>query len=172
MQERWHARCQSLRVWVNANTGKLPKYDETLPCGFLVGVWLFKQRGRLAKGRLEQVQISDLDDAAPGWRSEIVTIPESLHKHPSTTELDRNEAYHAIMRELAAFIAEYGRFPRCGGVPDTDEYWLGKWLVKQRSVQSRGRLSTERAESLDSTVPGWRNGVSLSQREQRWRDSL
>ena len=125
----------------------------------------------LAKQRLEKVQISLLDDVVPGWRMKVATIPESLYKRPNTRELDRKVTYHVHVKDLATFIAEHGRFP-CNSATENDELQLGCWISAQRMSQSHGKLSAERAELLDCTVPGWQNRTVLSLREQQWQNSL
>ena len=125
----------------------------------------------LAKQRLEKVQISLLDDVVPGWRIKVATIPENLYKRPNTRELDRQVTYHAHVKDLATFIAEHGRFP-CNSATEHDELQLGGWISAQRMSQSHGKLSAERSELLDRTVPGWQNRTLLSLREQQWQNSL
>ena len=171
LKERWNTRCQSLLRWIETHNGSLPKIDTTLPCGFAIGKWLRVQRMRLQSQRLEGVRISALDDAAPGWRSMIALSSENLHKRPTATELEREDRFTANLREAAALVAELGRFPRGTGI-DTSTDRVANWLVSQRKGNSLGKLSIERVQQLDHTLPGWQNEDFSYELECRWQASL
>ena len=137
------------------HSGFLPKLGDKLPCGFGIGGWFYNQRMQLQRQRLEGDRIGALDNAAPGWRSMIALTSKSLHKQPTATELEHENRYTENLREAVAFVAEFGRLPRVNGLcAKTDR--LAKWLASQRSCASFGKLSIERAQSLDHNLPGWR----------------
>ena len=171
LKERWHARCHSLRHWVETHNGHLPKKPDTLPCGFSIGDWLIFQRKLLRRQRLEAVKICALDDAAPGWRSSIAVSPEGLHKRLTAVELELEDRFTANVRDVAAFVAEHGSIPRDSKRGTATDY-LAVWLANQRKHVPTGRLSVERVQHLDHIVPGWRTGQGRGGWEQRWQDSL
>ena len=171
LKERWHARCQALRHFVETHSGHLPKPPDTLPCGFHIGHWLSFQRKLLKRQRLEGVRICALDDAAPGWRSSIAVSPEGLHKRLTAAELEEEDRFTANLRDVAAFVAEHGSIPRDSKMGTATDH-LAVWLVSQRRQVATGRLSVERVQHLDHTVPGWRKGQGGGEGGRRWQDSL
>lgn len=66
--------------------------------------------------------------------------------------------------ELAAFVAEHGRYPSVNREPGKS---LGAWLTYQRSRSRDGRLSAERAATLDAAAPSWRDPRGVS---DRWEE--
>ena len=126
---------------------------------------------RLRSQRLEGVQIGALDDAAPGWRSRIALSSENLHKRLTAAELEREDCFTAHLREAAALVAELGKFPRANGT-DTSTGRVAYWLKQQRKGNSSGKLSIERVQQLDHTLPGWRNINCFYEGEHRWQASL
>ena len=171
LQERWHARCQSLRHWIETNKGSLPKQGDKLPCGFAIGAWLYHQRKRLQGQRLEGTRIGALDDAAPGWRNTVALSPEGLHKRPSATELSRESQFTANLRDIAAFVTELGRLPRKNDMRD-NEHRLASWISDQRRNALGGILSIERDQRLDRTLPGWRMEGVPDKGSRRWHNAL
>ena len=170
LQERWHARCQSLRRWIETHSGYLPKQGDKLPCGFGIGGWLHNQRKHLQSQRLEEARIGALDNAAPGWRSMLALSSESLHKRLNAIELEHENRFTENLREAAAFVAEFGRLPRANGVCAKKDR-LPMWLTHQRRFASLGKLSIERAQRLDHTLPGWRRDFS-DEMEEQWQNAL
>ena len=164
-------RCESLRCWIESHNGHLPKRGDKLPCGFGIGSWLYKQFNQLKGQRLEGYQISALDDAAPGWRSTIALSPESLCKRPSATELERENRFTLSLGEAVALVDELGRFPVLNGM-STQFDRVANWLIKQRRAESCGRLSVERAQRLDHTLPGWRRKNLSDELERQWQNAL
>ena len=171
LQERWHARCQSLRRWIETHNGSLPKQGDKLPCGFEIGAWLNFQRMRLKSQRLEGIRIGALDDAAPCWRSTVVLSLESLHKFPNITELKRESQFTASLTVAAALVAELGRLPRNSGTSSNEDLVAG-WIANQRRHALRGTLSIERAQRLDRTLPGWSLEGMPDEGSRRWQKSL
>ena len=164
-------RCESLRRWIESHNGRLPKRGDKLACGFGIGPWLYKQRDQLKSQRLEGVQISALDDAAPGWRINMALSPESLCKRPSATELERENRFTLILGKAAALVAKLGRFPCHNGVDNKNDP-VAKWLGNLQRRESCGRLSVERVQRLDHTLPGWRRGNLSDELEQQWQNAL
>ena len=164
-------RVQSLRHWIESHNGHLPKRGDKLPCGFGIGSWLCRQVTQLKGQRLEGVQISALDDVAPGWRSDIALSPESLHKRPSATELEREKRFTLSLGEAVALVDELGRFPALNSM-GTQFDRVANWLTLQRRRESCGRLSVERAQRLDHTLPGWRRNNQSDELEQQWQNAL
>ena len=171
LQERWHARCQSLRRWIETHSGYLPNQGDKLPCGFGIGKWLQNQRKQLQSQRLEGVQVGALDDAAPGWRCMIALSSEGLLKRPTATELELENRFTVSLREATAFVAEFGRLPRVSGLSSKTNR-LAMWLAAQRRCASRGKLSIERAQRLDHTLPGWRKVEFTDEMEGQWQNAL
>ena len=171
LQERWHTRCQSLRCWVETHSGYLPKKGINLPCGFGIGAWLHNQRKQLQSQRLDGVRIAALDDAAPGWRITIDLSSDSLHKRPSATELELENRFTVNLREATALVAEFGRLPRANGLC-AKKTRLASWLSHQRRCASLGKLSIERAQRLDHSLPGWRTDIGSDEMVGQWQDAL
>ena len=163
-------RCKLLRRWIQTHNGSLPGADDKLPCGFGIGMWLYRQRKKLQSQRLEGDQIGALDDAAPGWRSTIALRPESLQKYPNPKELKLENRFTANLGEAASFAAKVGRLPHWNGDVDNDR--LANWVSRQRRLESLGILSIERAQRLDNTLPGWRKVQPSHVLEQRWQTTL
>ena len=171
LQERWHARCQSLRHWIETHNGSLPKHGDKLPCGFDIGGWLYRQRMRQQSQRLEGTRIGALDDAAPGWRSTVFLSPEGLHKRPNITEPKRDHQFTARLSVAAALVSELGKLPRNSGMSSNEDQVAG-WIAHQRRNALRGTLSIERAQRLDRTLPGWRMEGVPDKGSRRWHNAL
>ena len=165
------ARTLPIHCWIESHNGSLPKHGDKLPCGFKIGAWLYCQRKALKSQRLEGIQIGALDDAAPGWRSTVVLSPESLHKFPNITELKRESQFTASLRVAATLVAELGRLPRNSGM-SANEHQVAGWIAHQRRHALRGKLSIERAQRLDHTLPGWRKEHMPDEGSRRWQNSL
>ena len=170
LQERWQTRLQSLRRWIEMHGGHLPESGDTLPCGFQIGKWLYQQRGKLQRQRLEAVRIGELDSVAPGWRSSVALSSENLHKRPSATEIELENRFTEHLREAAASVAEFGRFPRVDGMCAAKDR-VASWLKNQRTNVSVGKLSNDRAQRLDNILPGWRTDAT-DDLEQQWQNAL
>ena len=151
----------------------MPTEDNKLPCGFSIGTWLTRQRTQLRNQRLEGDQICALDNAAPGWRSSIDLSPEGLHKRPTAIELERDEKFTAGLRQAAAYFAEHGRFPPLNSMARGHAYnQIATWIAEKRKFELWGRLSIERVQQLDHSLPGWRKSDVSDEREQRWQDAF
>ena len=74
------------------------------------------------------------------------------------------------LREATAFVAEFGRTPRVSGLCAMNGQ-LAIWLGHQRRFASHGKLSTERAQRLDYSLPGWRTDFS-DEMEGQWHNAL
>ena len=126
---RW-ARTLSEVSDYRLDRGRLPG-DETPESGRL-RQWLGRQRAKEAAGGLSPVQVQALDAMDGDWR------------------LDRkNLSWEG--RLLGAVLEHRAT----GAVPRESE--AGRWLTRQRSRMSAGKLSGEQLEALDEMVPGWRN---------------
>ena len=171
MKERWQARLQALRLWIETHGGNLPEGVDALPCGFGIARWLQWQREQLRSQRLDRVRIGVLDDAAPGWRTSISLGPDSLQKRLDASALERENRFTESLRGAAALLAELGRLPRVNDM-GTEQVRVAMWLSDQRRNKSLGILSGERVRQLDHSVPGWRDAEYTDERERQWQTAL
>ena len=56
LKERWHLRCQSLRRWIQKHNISLPGVDDKLPCGFGIGMWLYR---RVCESEGQNIDVPD-----------------------------------------------------------------------------------------------------------------
>ena len=95
--------------------------------------WLKRQKAREDLGRLSPAQIQALNAVDGDWRA--------------------NQSSLSWENNLTDAILEYQQL---GRIPGNDE-GAGRWLVRQRSRMSAGKLSDDQLSALDEGLPGWRN---------------
>ena len=125
----------------------------------------------LQNQRLEEVQIGELDKAAPGWRSTIALSPEKMQKRPNAREIEHDNRFMTFLNEAAVLVAENGGMLRKGELA-TNKNRVANWLAHQRNKKSMGTLPFERIQRLDHTLPGWQNADYTCELERRWPASL
>ncbi len=132
----------SLEIKQNFKTLNGIDYDEN---GYNFGIWLTNQRQMYKKGKLSKERIELLKQI--GMRFET---------------RDNDEVWNQMYMLVELYFKEYGnleipsKFKTLNGT-DEDEngYNLGIWLVSQRQMYKKGKLSPERKELLDQIGMIW-----------------
>jgi superfamily II DNA or RNA helicase len=134
LDESWERGADALRSYV-AREG-----DSSVPLGhcedaFGLGAWVAKRRALYRSGKLSEQQIRWLE-ARPGWSWD-----------PRTDRWERG--FEALVR--------YTRQRGSATPPPNsvfDRFRLGTWVVVNRTMKDKGKLSAERQHRLES-LPGW-----------------
>ena len=109
-----------------------------------MAVWLQRRREEARAGTLAQ-EYRDGLAVLDGWEGK-----------------PRAEADEERWQERLAALVEYraagNDWPRHKAVITGEEHQLGVWLHLQRAKVRRGQLDPQKAEALDSALPGWRSG--------------
>ncbi|GAB2741623.1 helicase associated domain-containing protein [Sinomonas soli] len=78
----------------------------------------------------------------------------SLAGLPALRQQSEND-FAAAVNEVSAFVRDRGRLPE-PAARDRTEVRLGAWLAAQRAADRRGRLSAQRASTLQRVLGrGW-----------------
>lgn len=125
-------------------TGRYPSRNAEDPSERSLAVWLQRRREDARAGTLAQ-EYRDGLAVLGGWEGK-----------------PRAEADEERWQERLAALVEYGAagndLPRHKAVIIGSEHELGIWLHAQRYKARRGQLDPQKAEALDTAVPGWRSG--------------
>jgi hypothetical protein len=148
---RWDESIARLEAYVTAgNTPNVPaafRYD-----GFGLGDWVRRQHGSRASLSSEQVERLE---AVPGWAwREFNPRLSRTPRASRATALRREVKWEATRLIAQRFYQEHHYWPSSSTVTDSG-LALGIWAITQRSLRSRGELSSRRKAALEAT-PGWR----------------
>lgn len=91
----------------------------------------------MSAGKLDDDQISALDEGPPGWRN-----------------LDRIRWFEQL-DSLVSWCGRSRRLPT-SRTADSEGKRLGTWLAFQRKRNRSGLLKDDQIAALDDRVPGWR----------------
>ncbi len=131
-EENWNQKCDLLEEYMTINNGKEP-VDGEIYKGENIGDWLNKQKGLYRKGRLSKEKIVILESLGVIWNKN----EENWNK-----KCDLLEEYMTINN---------------GKEPERKEKYkgenIGNWLVNQKSLYRKGKLSEERQLKLLSISP-------------------
>ena len=142
LAEIYFKKYGSLEIKQNFKTLNGIDYDEN---GYNFGIWLTNQRQMYKKGKLSKERIELLKQI--GMRFET---------------RDNDEVWNQMYMLAELYFKEYGnleipsKFKTLNGT-DEDEngYNLGVWLVRQRQMYKKGKLSPERKELLNQIGMIW-----------------
>lgn len=109
-----------------------------------LGLWLQRRRRNAAAGTL-----------APAFRDGLQTLPDWA---TNTRTLSDESRWNERFAGLAAYRAAGEEWPRHKNAATEEEHTLGVWLHTQRFKLRRGELLQARVETLDTALPGWREG--------------
>lgn len=118
------------------------------PDGYLLGVWLAKQRRAFIVGKLEPLHLQRLN-----------AIEVDLKSVPNVWEIQFNH--------LTTYYMTYGHSDVPYDYVTNDGYPLGTWLATQKRAYKKGSLSSDRTRRLntmgvvwDALEASWREGYS------------
>lgn len=103
--------------------------------------WLRQQRRALEGGALRAERLAALDIALPGW------------------QVSAEGTWEAVFGQLTGWIERTGQMPSHTKA-DGEQALLYRWLVAQRSFNSRGALSQKKMLRLQALAPGWQNHLA------------
>ena len=98
--------------------------------GFNLGIWVGKQRGAKAQGRLSPDQIEQLEGLGFIW--DVL-----------------NHLWVQGFEDLLAYKAEHGNVLVPSKYQTSGGFKLGTWVRKQRGAKAQGRLSPDQIEQLE-----------------------
>lgn len=104
--------------------------------------WLTTQRSYDRAGKLPGHRARWLTEVLPGWRTD-------------TRALHFDAQWRLNLAQVLVFRAEHGRLPESTTEPA--EYFLARWLQRQRRDHRNGTLEAGRRAALDAQLPGWTN---------------
>ena len=124
-------------VAFRATHGRLPTRGATASAQEReLGVWLNNQRSAERAGRLGPERLRWLGEQLPDWRD------------------SRLAGWLERAMEVERYVDEQARMPHPRSTNPRSRQ-LGGWLETQRAALRAGRLATNRAEWLDTRLPGW-----------------
>lgn len=103
------------------------------------------------------------DRSECGVRDGLAVLPGWEGKPRSEANEDR---WRERLAALVAYRAAGNDWPRHKAFVTGEEHELGVWLHTQRYKARRGELDPQKAEALDTAVPGWRAGRQRGRRSQ------
>lgn len=110
-----------------------------------LGVWVCSLRQQMTRGTLNKAKVERLNQIGFQWR---ITVIKGAQINPQIAKADKwNDRF-----QLVASIKQ--RTGSCK-VPTTDRK-LTKWVYRQRREMSRGKLSIEKQEKLNSIGFQWK----------------
>jgi superfamily II DNA or RNA helicase len=115
--------------------GNLAIFRGRMYKGHDLGAWLVAQRSRFMRGQLPADQVARLE-SLKGWSWD-----------------PRGDTWDSYYRALESFVREHGHALVLVDYPENG-LQLGTWIAKQRTVYTRGQLSADRVERLES-LKGW-----------------
>lgn len=125
-------------------TGRYPARTAESTTERTLAAWLQRRREDARAGTL-----------APAYRDGLAVLPG--WQTPPRTEADEAR-WHDRLEALSAYRQSGNDWPRHKATIKGEEHDLGVWLHLQRSKLHRGQLDPAKAQALDETVPGWREG--------------
>ncbi|MBT2515523.1 helicase associated domain-containing protein [Arthrobacter sp. ISL-30] len=111
--------------------------------------WLQHQRASLRSGLLLADRAQKLDRNLPGWNGRFL----SGGHEPSSSD---HERWSNRLGQVLEHLETYGKLPVMGVSSSPEEYFLGRWISRQRYALKTGSLHPNRVTRLDKLVPGWR----------------
>lgn len=132
LQDQWISTLNDV-LQFKADHGKLPGDGGLAERERNLQQWLKRQKTAEAAGNLSPAQIQALNAVDGDWRA--------------------NQSHLSWENNLTAAVLGFQRLGRLPG--STEE--SGRWLGRQRSRLSAGKLSSDQLAALDRALPGWRN---------------
>lgn len=124
--------------------GGLPAQNDSAEARVLYR-WLENQRRTHDAGRLTPDKVGALD---------------RLGEWVGTRKGNPDELWVRRLEQVQQFRDKSGRFPVYDPQRRPDEKVLAVWLGRQRTWLRKGRLRTDRRETLGDTLPGWNRSRS------------
>ena len=140
--EEWFGRLES---YVAESGNARPPADYSDEDGNALGGWVSFQRTHRTKGRLSDERVERLE-SLPGWSWD-----------------PKEDVWNGYFDELVAYVATNGNAAVPTSLVLPDGRRLGMWASGQRTNRTKGQLSDEKAERLES-LPGW----SWDLKEDEW----
>ena len=145
----WYEMAVLLQRWVRTHSAA-PRALATDPEERDLAVWLTGQLERRADlGAAERIVLDRIAQESSAARPERAPAQD-----------DSDGAWRARAEDLAAFVAQRGRWPRRYASNEDDR--LAQWLYRQRRLKRAGHScwTDERQRLLDELAPGWLDGKS------------
>lgn len=136
-------RMQQLVTLVQ-ETGRYPSRNAESTSERTLADWLQRRRADARAGTL-----------APAFRDGLAVLPGWEGK--PRVEADEHR-WQERLAALSAYRAAGNDWPRHKAFVTGEEHDLGVWLHTLRYKARRGELAVNKAEALDTAVPGWRMG--------------
>lgn len=126
------------------STGRYPSTKAGTAAERSLAAWLRRRRIEAKAGTLTHTYGEGLA-VLPNWQD----TPRSAADE---------ERWQERLTALAAYRAAGHDWPRHKATDTAQEHGLGVWLHTQRYKLTRGDLSADKKQALDSAVPGWSAG--------------
>lgn len=136
-------RMQQLVALVQ-ETGRYPSTNAESTSERALATWLQRRREDARAGTL-----------APAFRDGLAVLAGWEGKPRAEANEDR---WQERLTALTTYRAAGNDWPRHKAFITGEEHELGVWLHTQRYKARRGELDIQKAEALDTAVPGWRTG--------------
>lgn len=159
LQKRWDEALDDLRAFVEEHGHASPASAFVTDDGFALGDWVARQRGSYRDGTMAADRIRRLE-AMPRW-----------------SWVGYRSRWESAFQRMLAYVAEFGDAYVLSGYVSDDGFRLGSWVSAQRAKYRSGRLSKQRAASLQQ-LPGWMWEPDFDQSRARsealhnWQDTL
>ena len=128
--KKWNDNFNVLKEYIE-RYNNMPKYTEEYNDNS-IGRWLSKQKALHRNGKLSKERIEKL---------ESIGVFNTIQKVEKRT-------WDETFNLLKNFIKDYHRFPKYN--EKYNNYNIGGWIVKQKSLYKQGKLSKERKQKLES----------------------
>ena len=146
-QARWQAHFDAARAYADRH-GRLPRHSsDAAPEGLDFRKWLRVQRQSAKEGRLRPERRSALDSLDPKWLGTVGMAGSA-----------RDRAWEIGYAAASVYQQEHRHLDVPSACITDDGYRLGKWIIAQRALYNKGKLSPDRSRRLESLGIQWSLG--------------
>ncbi len=137
-EDRWAQGLRLLTAYARCTGAPNPDffYVEEDEDGFTLGAWVNSRRKEHRRGVLSPDRVAALE-AIKGWE---------------WTPFDA--AWHRMYQHLEQEVGQHGTVAHLTQRSVVDGAHLGRWIMVQRGIHRRGRLTPARTRALEA-IPGW-----------------
>lgn len=147
-EAQWLAGMESLRRYIEAFGDTRVPLRWRDAAGFRLGRWVNSRRADAAAGRLSPYRRDALIEVG----FEFVLGPSS---HSQARKQREDQHFQERVRELVAFVDQYGHAKVPVRYVTADGTQLGRWAVRQRRERNAGRLDPARVSRLEDLGFAW-----------------
>ena len=148
-EDAWQEGLDQLRAYVAREGHARVPSSYVTDSGHQLGRWVSRQRTQHRKDKMPADRVVELE-SIPGW-----------------TWSTKEDAWQEGLHQLRAYVDREGHARVPSSYVTDSGHHLGKWVSRQRTQFSNGKLSADQAAELES-LPDW----SWDTKEDAWQEGL